>query len=380
MVEKLTSEQDGPKAFIECLIPVTACNLRCSYCYVIQENRRGAKVPKLPYSIERIKESLTRERFGGTCFFNLCGAGETLIPRYTIDIAKALLENGHFINITTNGTLTNRFDQILEEFSSDELERMSCSFSFHYLELVRIKKLDAFFANVRKMRDAGTSVLVQLNLCDEYLPHLDEIKRLCMQEVGAYPQVAATREEEHFPATNVRLLTELSREEYERIGNEFDSPLFRTTMKNFGVKRREFCYNGDWAYVLNFGSGRLHRCYNSALVQDIFKNPAKPIMKCAVGHCCNALFCYNSTHFMSIGTIPESDTPPYVDLRDRPEASWYNDRMKAFLSHKLSENNRPYNALQKVGSRAVGVADTAAYNAYALITRHRQAKEENKGL
>ena len=32
-----------PKRFIECLLPVTICNLKCSYCYIIQGNRRDMK-------------------------------------------------------------------------------------------------------------------------------------------------------------------------------------------------------------------------------------------------------------------------------------------------------------------------------------------------
>ena len=68
------------KRFIECLIPVTACNMRCSYCYVIQESRREDKVPDLKYGLDVISYATRQERFGGPCFFSICGAGETLIP------------------------------------------------------------------------------------------------------------------------------------------------------------------------------------------------------------------------------------------------------------------------------------------------------------
>ena len=30
---------DKIKRFFECLIPVTICNLKCEYCYIIQEER-----------------------------------------------------------------------------------------------------------------------------------------------------------------------------------------------------------------------------------------------------------------------------------------------------------------------------------------------------
>lgn len=81
--------------------PVTACNLRCSYCYVIQRGGRTERVPPLRYPVETMKRALSKDRFGGTCYFSICGAGETLIPGYTLQIVKALLENGHFVNVTT---------------------------------------------------------------------------------------------------------------------------------------------------------------------------------------------------------------------------------------------------------------------------------------
>lgn len=38
--------KDKIKRFIECIVPVTACNLRCHYCYVIQNDYRTNKIPK----------------------------------------------------------------------------------------------------------------------------------------------------------------------------------------------------------------------------------------------------------------------------------------------------------------------------------------------
>jgi organic radical activating enzyme len=368
-------QDGGPKAFVECLIPVTACNLRCPYCYVIQENRRTEKIPDLPYDIETIQRALSKKRFGGTCFFNLCGAGETMLPHYTIDIAKALLENGHFINITNNGTISKRFDEIISLFSEEELSRCCFAFSLHYLELKRRKMLDRFFRNVNLVHDAGASILVQLNLTDAYLPYLDEIRETCIKYVGAAPQLAATREETAFPAKKVKLMTSLSEDEYRAAAAPFNSPLFDATMKNFNVKRREFCYNGAWAFELNFGSGRLHRCYYSAYVQDIFKNTEAPITRIPVGNCCNSPYCFNSSHYMALGTVPEVDMPSYVDLRDRPEAGWYQPRMKAFLSHKLSDSNVESSHAEKVFANAFGHMDSLAYNIYASGIRAKRGNE-----
>lgn len=57
------------KRFFECLIPVTVCNLKCSYCYVIQRNYRNMRLAELKYTPEHIGKCLTKERLGGECFF-----------------------------------------------------------------------------------------------------------------------------------------------------------------------------------------------------------------------------------------------------------------------------------------------------------------------
>jgi len=49
----------------------------------------------------------------------------------------------------------------------------------------------------------------------------------------------------------------------------------------------------------------------------------------------------NSSHFLSLGVIPSMYTDvTYAGLRDRPEAKWYSDEMREFLSGKLGESNK----------------------------------------
>ena len=54
--------KDKIKRFIECIVPVTACNLRCHYCYVIQNDYRTNKIPKFEYSPEYIAKALSKKR------------------------------------------------------------------------------------------------------------------------------------------------------------------------------------------------------------------------------------------------------------------------------------------------------------------------------
>lgn len=333
------------KRFFECLIPVTACNLKCSYCYVMQRDNRKNKMATLKYSPEQIEKSLTKKRLGGVCYFSICGAGETTLQPNIEDIIISILKNGHYVNITTNGTVTKRILDILDK-SKKYVNHLHFAFSFHFLELKKLNLIDTFFNNINIVKERGVSFVVQLNLCDEYIPYLDEIKNICIERVGAQPQIAATRKEQK-RLDKVELYTSYSKKEYIDFGKKFDSPLFDFTMKNFNVKRNEFCYAGEWSGILDLSTGIMRRCYNSYIYQDIFKNPQEKIRFIAIGKCCSAPFCMNSSHFMSLGVIPSISTPTYAELRNRKDAKWYTDEMENFLNQKLSVNNNEYTRMRK---------------------------------
>lgn len=332
------------KRFFECLLPISVCNLACSYCYIIQENRRAMKNEKLAYSPEHIANAMSKKRMGGTCWISLCGVGETMAQHEIIPLVKCLLKEGHFVNITTNGTLSPKYDALIEE-CGDLIGHLHLSFSFHYVELMNRGWIDRYFDNVQKMRKAGASVLVQFNLCDEYLPHLDEIKRLCLERMGALPQVALTRNEKTRPMS---IMTNGTVDEYYQTGKQFDSPLFDFTFNNFMVQRKEFCYAGEWSGVLDMKTGILKKCYAEPGGVNIFENIDSPIPFEAVGKDCHNIYCVNSSHFMSLGIIPSIQTPTYAELRNRKSAKWYTDEMEEFLNSKLSESNKEHGILERI--------------------------------
>jgi len=350
------------KRFVECLIPVTACNLKCSYCYVIQRDNKKNKMAEWKYTPEQIGEAMKKDRWGGTCYFSICGAGETTLQVGLEGVVFQILKQGHFVNITTNGTVRKRLDAIVEK-AIPYIDHLHFAFSIHYLELKNKNLLDMFFENVNYVKDAGASILVQLNLCDEYIPYLNEIKCLCIDRIGTMPQVVATRKEEK-GLQKIELLTEYTQDEYEKIGQSYDSPLFDFTMKNFNVKRKEFCYAGDWSATLNLSTGITRRCYGSYIYQDIFKNPNERIRFLAIGNYCGSPFCMNSSHFMSFGIIPSIECPSYAELRDRENARWYNNTMKEFASSKLHESNSEYGFMKKAESNIIGMCDTVIRHIY----------------
>ncbi len=334
---------DKIKCFIECLIPVTACNLKCEYCYIIQENRRKNQIPKMLHTPEYIAKCLSKKRLGGVSYISICGAGETLLADNIVNIISYILNEGHYVNITTNGTITKKFEEI-SKIDSGLLKKLHFAFSFHYLELVKTNNLDNFFNNINLIKNLGCSFVVQINLYDNYIEHFDTIKKLCLDKLGALPQVAATRDE---MSTNIKLLTKYTVDEYKSLGDQFLSPLFKFTMSNFMIKRKEFCYAGDWSYTLNMLTGELKQCYFSKTIQNIYDNPEAPIVKYAVGKKCKNYFCTNSSHFMSLGIIPEIVTPTYAQLRNRKDSNWYNEDVNYFLNSKLFESNNQYSKIKK---------------------------------
>lgn len=357
------------KRFVECLIPVTACNLKCSYCYVIQRDNRKGKLAELKYTPEEIGAALSKDRWGGVCYFSICGAGETTLQSGIEDIVYQILKQGHLVNITTNGTVSKKIADILDK-AEPYIDRLHFSFSFHYLELKRRKLTEKFFENIRAVREAGASYVVQFNMCDEYLPYLKEMKELCERYTGAAPQIAATRRELE-GLEKIELLTDYSEEEYKAFGDDFHSGLFDFTMLNFNVKRKEFCYAGDWTAILDLSTGIMRRCYSSYLYQDVFKNPNEKIRFLAMGNCCGSPFCMNSSHFMTLGVIPDIQTPTYAELRNRDEASWYMPAMKNYLSCKLVESNKRYNPIKRLYSNLIGLVDGMIRKTYRLYKKTR---------
>lgn len=332
---------DKIKCFFECLVPVTACNLKCDYCYVIQEGRNSGKITPLKYSPAQMREIFSHQNVGGTAFFNLCGAGETLFHQEIPLLVSELINSGHYINITTNGTYTRGIDHLLNQLPSGKEDHLLVSFSLHYLELKCRNLLKIFTENIHKVQVKGCSILVQLNLYDGYIPYIDEIKDFCYNQFGALPQIAATRDEEH---KQIKLHTNLTKDEYMQIGEEFDSPLFRMTMKNFNHPHADYCYAGLWSHVLDLGKGTIKACYCNGPEYDILLYYKNPSLAAPVANKCGCAYCINSSHFLSLGAIPTIfQNITYESLRNRKTANgieWFQPAMKSLLSQKLQDDNQ----------------------------------------
>lgn len=303
-------------------------------------------IGEMNYSLDHIQKALTVERLGGICHMNMCGQGETLIPGYAVELAVRLLENGHYVSIVTNGTITNRIAELCS-LPPEMKARMFFKFSFHYMELLRLDLMDVFFSNVRLAKDSGCAVTVELTVNDETVPEIQNIKALCQKEVGVLCHVIESRNN----LDGFSRLTQLDEEVHQSAWGEFDSSLFAFQQEHWMVKRKEFCYAGDWVVSLNAGSGWMSPCFAGGnAIQNIYENIDEPIHFCAIGEKCPWTHCYAAYALLSSGVIPELNTPDYASFRDRnccDGTTWLTPGVRSFFQSKLVESNAIYHEDKK---------------------------------
>lgn len=368
---------DKLKRFIDCYIPTETCNLRCHYCYITQQRRFNHKLFNLSKSKNIMRKALSVKRLGGICLINLCAGGETLLSNDILGVVKVLLEEGHYIMIVTNGTLSKRFDEVVS-FSPHILKRLFFKFSFHYLELIRIGKLDAFFDNIKKVEAYGCSYTVEITPCDEIIPHISDIKNICFQKLGTLCHITIARDDR---ANGIDILSDYSFEEYKKIWGVFDSELFDFKSSIFYKKRKEFCYAGDWSFYLNLNSGSIRQCYCGKRIGNIYKNLAKPLKLEAIGHGCTLPHCYNGHVFLTLGVIPELNTTTYHQVRNRidnTEHHWVKTKMREIMSQKLKDNNSEYDLKKKMYISCKNILNTLInrdkiYKFYKTISQKGEA-------
>lgn len=335
-----------PKRMILCDFPNNKCNLRCEYCYLSQLPDWARKDEKFKYSIEHIAKCLAPERLGGPCIINMTGAGETMLQPQIVDLCILLLKQGHFIEFVTNFTVTKVVDEFMK-IPAELQEQMEFKISFHYNELKRLNWMDKFFANVDKVQKSNFSFALELMPYDALVPEVDNIMKICKEKVGAPCQVTVGRSEYN----SMSLLSDYSKEDFIKIWSKFDSPMFEYKMKLLGVKRKEFCYAGDWTLRVDLYSGEASPCYSQPFKQNIFEDPNKPINFIAVGCHCAMPFCINGHAHMCMGVIPSYPSPTYEQIRNRVRedgSEWFSARCKETFSSKLYETNREYSFIKKL--------------------------------
>lgn len=342
---EVIDKMDKLKRFIDCYISTETCNLRCHYCYIAQHNKFNNKLVDFQHSPEEIATALSQERLGGPCLLNFCAGGETLLSPEVLPVVRALLQEGHYVMIVTNGTVDKRFDE-LNTIPRELCNHLFFKFSFHYLELKRLGWFDKFKNNVEKAKKAGCSFTIEVTPSDELIPYIQEMKNCCRELFGADCHVTIARNDVEY---NIGHLSKLSFEEYKKTWKVFDSELFDFKSDIFYRKRKEFCYAGEYTLVCNLSSGELKQCYCGKTLCNIYDSG--DISFRAIGHGCGYAHCYNGHVFLTMGVIPELVTPSYDQLRNRVTdkgEEWLTEEMKSFMNQRADMNNPRYSTIEKL--------------------------------
>ncbi len=338
---------DYIKKYFEVFIPGTACNFHCHYCYLGQHGVSTNQRAQFNFTTETMRAAINRKRLGGSCFFNFCADGETMLEHRTLEFVKTVLEEGHYALIITNGTVSNRIDEVCG-WPRELRNRLTIVFSFHYLELQRLGLTDTYFENINKIWDAGCSWFSSMVQCEEYITHYDEIKELFMSKVGVLPQLAKYRDD---TSQEIRIKTDRPIEEYFDLGiKEFDSGIFKFEKESYMKKVSEFCYAGEWLLYLNLCTGEMRGCYGTKPLGNLFVNPKEKIKLHCVGNNCQLSYCYNGLSRMTMGVIPERKVNYYWWYRHRVTSEGrdtFSDYMKEATSKRLFETNTEYTDKEK---------------------------------
>lgn len=337
---------DKMKRYVECYVPITTCNLKCHYCYITRQEKWKDGIVPIGHSPEEIARALSKKRLGGTCLINLCGGGETTLCPQIAETVKALLEEGHYVMLVTNGTVTKVLEQIAA-FPGELLKHLTFKFSYHYLEHHRLGLTERFFNNIKMMRKAGCSFTLEITPSDELVSHIPDIKEEVQHYLGALCHITIVRNDN---VPSIPILTESSDEEFYETWGQFDSALFDFKKSIFGKHQEQFCYAGEWSVYVNLGTGVMTQCYEGRVLDNIYENIDRPLHFEAVGHRCRTAHCYNGHAFLTLGDIPELETPTYAQLRDRKDSEgnhWLGEEVSAFLSGKLKDSNKEYSAFKK---------------------------------
>lgn len=340
---KVAKVEDGKIArYVECYMLRQACNLRCSYCFVGQSRELAETVIPFKHSPEFIARALSKERLGGTSLISICCDGEPLISHDMVMLIKKLLEEGHYVYLISNGTLSKRMDEICS-FPQKLLSHLFIRFSYHYFELRRLNLFDTFFENIRRFHEAGGSFTVFLVGSDIYLPVLDDLKDRCVKNLGALPHVDYERDETKGDGGTLTVRSETEFLEYKKIWDSFDSEFMRFRERVDG-KISGSCNAGNWVVHLDLMTGRMSRCPVGQYIGNIYDDICSDIPFDHKPHECPYNFCVCAPVFFAFGMKEDlRDAPTFYELWNRttPDGvNWIQDEIRGFFSGRLYESHK----------------------------------------
>ena len=359
---------DKIKKLVLFRIPMSICNFSCHYCYLSQRpvHFQGIQ-PEMKYTPEQVAYAMRKERLGGTAYINLCADGETLLVKNIEKYARLLAQEGHYIEIVSNMTVTPVLDQILT-WPKELLKHLEFKCSFHYLELKKRNKLDLFAENIKKVWAAGGSANVEITPSDELIPYINEVKEFSLHHFGALPHITIARDDR---TDGIDYLTSLSMEEYDNTWRQFGSSFWEFKKTIFGKYQNGFCMAGSWSVYVDFYSGDARQCYCGRIIGNIYDYPEKPFPESPIGKC-EIPHCYNGYMFLTLGLIAGHNDVRYGDIRDRVKSDgshWLQPELLAFFNSKLEESNKVPSQISKATTSILNKLSVANRKSCNLLNR-----------
>lgn len=307
------------KYTITVYVPGSICNFKCSYCYVSQAlDSEHLEKPIFHYSIEQMLSAFQPNRLGGIANVIVIGRGETLIPDEVIPFVHGLLDMGHYVEVVTNLSLSNKVEELLCTTKSN-LKRLLVKGSLHWVELKRLNLVDVYFNNMKKVLEAGASGLPFFVVCDEYMPYLEEIKNICEEKLGTVPQCSpCLKYDDHsdfYRYGKIRTQPECTDEFVNKIDILFHSKIFDLCVRFLRIDPQKiFCYAGKWSFVVEMDTGYLGKCHNKPTGQNFYDLKTDIFLE-PVACFCGISSCALQYDFIAQGLIPEIlNIPTYGEL------------------------------------------------------------------
>lgn len=323
----------------------TTCNFKCEYCYVWRKEDFYGGRKTSEHTPKEIREALSLERLGGRCYINMCAKGETMLSEDIVELTYELLDEGHYVSIVTNGTITEKINEILA-FPGALQERMFFKVSLHFKELKKRNLFEIFWNNISAISRSKCSYTLEVTPGDGSVEYIDEIKNMVKDiPYAAWPQISFTRDS---TKKGFDLLSDYSLEEYRNIWGSFDSKMFELKSEWYGKKIEKFCYAGNWSYLVNILNGDIKPCYRQDIIGNIFDKSMKQFPTKPIGHECHMDYCFNNHAFLAWGCVPDIKCYTYLDMRNRISNSgdnWIRQPVYEAFQNKLYDNNYRYDTV-----------------------------------
>ena len=329
------------KKFIDLHLDKTnICNFHCDYCSVWRSTGTGNDRVGCNRPAEELRKALSQKKLGGSCYINICARGETLLADDIYEMIYQLLDEGHYVSVVTNGTVSTVIEQLVN-MPEDLQRRMFFKMSFHYAELIKSGFMTRYWDNVKKIRKSLCSYSLEITPSDSIVENINDIKELFdKHENGALPHITFTRDS---TKKELDLLSELSLEKYIEIWSGFDSDMFDLKQRWYMKKIDSYCMAGAWSYIVEADTGRIRPCYGYGDIGNIYTDEKFPYSP--VGHACKKSYCFNNHVYIALGCQPDIEDYNYAQMRDRTNDSgkhWLKQEVLYRFSEKLYDNNYKY--------------------------------------